>query len=110
MPVERRGPAARDSFVEMGGRGEMTKAPINLQDLRQWIYVKAKADSAGSGGVGAVQERAVREIRTLRARRRGLETESRIILAGHAGGNPGYRQGRPYGPPRQSSTLPGGAP
>jgi len=48
----------------------------------------------------------VREIRTLRARRRGLETESRITLAGHEGGNPGYRQGRSYGPPRQFPTLP----
>ncbi len=30
----------------------MTKAPISLQDLRRRVYVKAKADSAGSGGVG----------------------------------------------------------
>jgi RNA-directed DNA polymerase len=28
----------------MGGRGEMTKAPIDLQDLRRRIYVKAKAE------------------------------------------------------------------
>src|SRR5579862_7149008 len=28
----------------MGGRGEMTKAPNNLQDLRRKIYVKAKAE------------------------------------------------------------------
>jgi RNA-directed DNA polymerase len=28
----------------MGGKGEMTKAPINLQDLRRKIYVKAKAE------------------------------------------------------------------
>jgi hypothetical protein len=48
----------------------------------------------------------VREIRTLRARWRGLETESRITLPGHEGGNPGDRQGGSYGPPRQSSTLP----
>jgi hypothetical protein len=27
----------------MGGRGEMIKAPINLQDLRRRLYVKAKA-------------------------------------------------------------------
>ena len=57
-----------------------------------------------------VQERVVREIRTLRARWRGLETESRITLAGHEGGNPGYRQGRSYGPPRQVPTLPAIAP
>jgi RNA-directed DNA polymerase len=28
----------------MGGRGEMTKSPISLQDLRRRIYVKAKAE------------------------------------------------------------------
>jgi hypothetical protein len=38
----------------MGGRGEMIKTPISLQDLRRRIYVKAKADqvSGGSDGVG----------------------------------------------------------
>ena len=49
----------------------------------------------------------MREIRTLRAKWRGLETESRTTLPGHEGGNPGYRQGESYGLPRQSSTLPG---
>ena len=34
----------------------------------------------------------MREIRTLRARRRELETEPRTGLNGHAGGNPGYSQ------------------
>ena len=52
----------------------------------------------------------MREIRTLRARRRGLETELRIIPGGHEGGNPGHRQGRSCGQPRQSSTLPPGSP
>jgi RNA-directed DNA polymerase len=28
----------------MGGKGEMTKAPDNLQDLRRKIYAKAKAE------------------------------------------------------------------
>jgi RNA-directed DNA polymerase len=42
--VERRDPAAHSSFVDQGGRGEMTKAPIELQDLRRRIYVKAKAE------------------------------------------------------------------
>jgi RNA-directed DNA polymerase len=28
----------------MGGRGEMIKAPIDLQDLRRRLYVKAKAE------------------------------------------------------------------
>ena len=30
----------------------MTMPPVGLQDLRRRIYVKAKADAAGSGGVG----------------------------------------------------------
>jgi RNA-directed DNA polymerase len=30
----------------MGGRGEMTKAPISLQDLRRRIYAKAKAEAS----------------------------------------------------------------
>ena len=48
----------------------------------------------------------MREICTLRAMWRGLETEPRVSLHGHEGGNPGNSQGKPYGPPRQSSTLP----
>jgi RNA-directed DNA polymerase len=44
--VERRGPAVRNSSNNMGGRGEMIKAPIKLQDLRRKIYTKAKADTA----------------------------------------------------------------
>ena len=53
MPGEQRGPAVGNSSNKMGGRGEMTKASINLQDLRRRIYVKAKADSAGTDGVGS---------------------------------------------------------
>ncbi len=49
--MERRDPAAHESFNKMGGRGEMIKAPVNLQELRRRIYVKAKTESAGSGGV-----------------------------------------------------------
>ncbi len=49
----------------------------------------------------------MREIRTLRALRRRLETGPRASLNGHEGGNPGHSQGKPYGPPRQPSTLPG---
>jgi RNA-directed DNA polymerase len=30
----------------MGGKGEMIKAPVNLQDLRRKIYIKAKAEKA----------------------------------------------------------------
>ena len=47
----------------------------------------------------------MREIRMLRARWRGLETELRMSLNGHEGGNPGYGQGLSYGPPRQPPTL-----
>jgi RNA-directed DNA polymerase len=31
----------------MGGKGEMTKAPSSLQDLRRSLYVKAKAEPTG---------------------------------------------------------------
>src|SRR5678816_2002073 len=44
MPVERRGPAAHAVFIRKGGRGEMTKPPISLQDLRRRLYIKAKAE------------------------------------------------------------------
>ena len=40
-----------------------------------------------------------------RLRRRGLETEPRMSLSGHEGGNPGHSQGNSYGSPRQPSTL-----
>jgi hypothetical protein len=54
----------------------------------------------------AMQERVVRQIRMLRARRRELETGLRPLLLGHAGGNPGDGQGVAYGLPRQFPTLP----
>ena len=44
MPAERSGPAVSDSSGNMGGQGEMTKAPDDLQDLRRKIYAKAKAE------------------------------------------------------------------
>ena len=44
MPAEPRGLAAQAVFIKKGGRGEMTKAPISLQDLRRRLYVKAKAE------------------------------------------------------------------
>jgi len=46
MPGERRSPIANDLPTTVGGKGEMTKAPISLQDLRRKIYLKAKADKA----------------------------------------------------------------
>src|SRR5436309_15859118 len=44
MSVERRSPAVCNSSNKMGGKGEMTKTPISLQDLRKSLYVKAKAE------------------------------------------------------------------
>src|SRR6266436_8259797 len=46
MPVERRDPAVCNDSNKKGGKGEMTKAPICLQDLRRSLYVKAKAEPA----------------------------------------------------------------
>ena len=43
MPVERRDPRGRNSSDIMGGRGEMSKAPIRLHDLRRRIYTQAQA-------------------------------------------------------------------
>ena len=42
--MERWDPAVHNSFDNKEGSGEMTKAPISLQDLRRKIYVKAKAE------------------------------------------------------------------
>ncbi len=44
MSVERSGLTVRSSSDNTGGRGEMIKAPIWLQDLRRRIYAKAKAE------------------------------------------------------------------
>src|SRR5580692_1128376 len=44
MSAERRGPAVCDGSNKMEGKGEMTKAPISLHDLRRSLYVKAKAE------------------------------------------------------------------
>jgi hypothetical protein len=45
MPVERRSPAVSIFSDKMGGRDEMIKASISLQDLRRRIYIKAKAEN-----------------------------------------------------------------
>ncbi len=42
--MEPRGPAVHDFFAKKGGRDEMIKASIGLQDLRRRIYAKAKAE------------------------------------------------------------------
>ena len=42
--MEQRGPAIWNAFAIGEGKDEMTKASIDLQDLRRRIYVKAKAE------------------------------------------------------------------
>jgi RNA-directed DNA polymerase len=44
MSGEQRDPAVCNGFNNTGGKGEMTKTPISLQDLRRSLYVKAKAE------------------------------------------------------------------
>jgi RNA-directed DNA polymerase len=44
MAIERRGPAICNASKPREGKDEMTKASIDLQDLRRRIYVKAKAE------------------------------------------------------------------
>jgi RNA-directed DNA polymerase len=46
MSAEPRGLAAHNVGINKGGRGEMIKAPISLQDLRRRLYIKAKAEPA----------------------------------------------------------------
>src|SRR5205807_10329198 len=46
MSVERRGPAICNASSIGEGKDEMTKASVDLQDLRRRIYVKAKADTS----------------------------------------------------------------
>jgi RNA-directed DNA polymerase len=44
MSVEPRDPAVCNGSNNKEGKGEMTKTPISLQDLRRSLYVKAKAE------------------------------------------------------------------
>jgi len=44
MSAEQRDPAVCNGSNNTGGKGEMTKAPSSLQDLRRSLYVKAKAE------------------------------------------------------------------
>ena len=46
MAVEQRSPAASNDSDKKEGKGDMTKTPINLQDLRRSLYSKAKAEPA----------------------------------------------------------------
>ena len=56
-----------------GGRGEMTKAPIGLQDLRRRIYRKAKSDKAHRfwGRFGQVAKRETLAEASHQAKRHG---------------------------------------
>src|SRR6266567_4238237 len=51
MSVEPRGPAICNVSDIGAGKDEMTKASIDLQDLRRRIYVKAKAEPSWRSGV-----------------------------------------------------------
>src|SRR5258707_774364 len=46
MSGEERGPSVCSFSFNQEGKDEMTKASINLQDLRRRIYVKAKTDTS----------------------------------------------------------------
>src|SRR6201984_266898 len=46
MSVERSGPAVCNVSLNREGKDEMTKASIDLQDLRRRLYVKAKAETS----------------------------------------------------------------
>src|SRR5918992_3240985 len=39
-----KGPCCTCSLYQEGRQGEMTRAPVNLQDLRRRLYVKAKTE------------------------------------------------------------------
>src|SRR3954462_14496037 len=46
MSAEQRGPSVCDVSFNREGKDEMTKASIDLQDLRRRLYVKAKAEAS----------------------------------------------------------------
>ena len=46
MSAEQRGPSVCHFSFNRGGKDEMTKASIKLQDLRRRLYVKAKAETS----------------------------------------------------------------
>ena len=46
MSGEQRGPTVNNLPTTRGGRDEMIKASIGLQDLRRKIYLKVKSDKA----------------------------------------------------------------
>src|SRR5207302_3834080 len=64
MSVERRGPAICNVSNVREGKDEMTKASIDLQDLRRRLYVKAKAEPSWRFWGLSVH---VRKMETLRA-------------------------------------------
>ena len=57
--MERRDPAVCNDSNKKGGKGEMTKTPVSLQDLRRNLYVKAYLIS------GAAPERLSLDLKVL---------------------------------------------
>ena len=46
MAVEQRSPAVSNGSDKKEGKGDMTKTPVNSQDLRRSLYIEAKAEPA----------------------------------------------------------------
>ena len=51
MSAEQRGPSVCNFSINQEGKDEMTKASVNLQDLRKRIYVKAKRETLAFLGI-----------------------------------------------------------
>src|ERR1700722_4013541 len=76
MSAEQRGPAICNDSNIGEGKDEMTKASIDLQDLRRRIYVKAKAEPSwrfwGLGVRSGAMRRTRPSVRTRRLARERL--------------------------------------
>jgi len=91
MSAERRDPAVCNGSNNKGGKGEMTKAPISLQDLRRSLYVKAKAEPSWRFWGLYVH---VCKMETLReAYQMARSNRGRRVLTGHVRSHRGKRSG-----------------
>ena len=81
MSAERRGPAICNVSNIGEGKDEMTKASIDLQDLRRRIYVKAKAEPSWRfwGLYEPIPPNTLAELRRDMARRRLVSDQIRQI-------------------------------